>query len=710
MSQKPTRDSASDGLPDRLCDSVSSDFNKPDFRELDLGSPVSPLRTRPGGLAAAAVTTSSSSASSAGSVSGRVGPNSATRRPDSGRSTHSGDLSGSSESSPKAAAIRNPRPSQTRSDSGTTQPLIYSGQSSSATSPAINVLPAGNILPPGRVLKTGMATSRSTRTDVLGSGTGTYGHGSIMRGTGSSVSAAKPSSSGGAGGSPGHISGSPATVGSPSRGGSSGDLLMKKAISSSDSEEVKRIGNEMYKKGNFVDALRLYDRAIVLSPRNAACRGNRAAALMGLKRIGEAIKECEEALRLDPNYGRAHQRLASLFIRMGQVESASNHLRFLGNQSDPTESQKVQAIDAHLNKCTDARKRGDWRTVLKEVDAAIACGADFSPHLVLCKVEALVKLNKLDDARITLSEVPIVEPFPASCSQNRFSGMICEAYTYFVKSQIEMALGRFEGAVTAAEKASQRDPRNNEVSMLVNSVTLVARARTRGNELYKSERYTEACSAYEEGLRLDPSNAVLYCNRAACWFKLGMWEHTIEDCNQALHIQPKYTKPLLRRAASYRKLEKWADAVRDYEALRRELPDDKEVAESLFHAQVALRKSRGEEVSNMKFGGEVEEVSSLEQFRAAVSLPGVSVVHFLKASDSRCKEISPFVDTLCTRYPSVNFFQVDIDKCPEITSAENVRVVPTFKIHKNGIRAKEIICPNREVLEYSVRHYNSLSL
>lgn len=69
-------------------------------------------------------------------------------------------------------------------------------------------------------------------------------------------------------------------------------------------------------------------------------------------------------------------------------------------------------------------------------------------------------------------------------------------------------------------------------------------------------------------------------------------------------------------------LEMWADAVKDYEILRRELPDDNEVAESLFHAQVALKKSRGEEVHNMKFGGEVEEVSSLEQLRAAISFPG----------------------------------------------------------------------------------------
>jgi DnaJ family protein C protein 7 len=62
--------------------------------------------------------------------------------------------------------------------------------------------------------------------------------------------------------------------------------------------------------------------------------------------------------------------------------------------------------------------------------------------------------------------------------------------------------------------------------------------------------------------------------------------------------------------------------VRDYEVLRKDLPGDTEVAESLFRAQVALKTARGEEVSNMKFGGEVEAVTSLEQLRDAIHSPG----------------------------------------------------------------------------------------
>jgi len=48
---------------------------------------------------------------------------------------------------------------------------------------------------------------------------------------------------------------------------------------------------------------------------------------------------------------------------------------------------------------------------------------------------------------------------------------------------------------------------------------------------------------------------------------------------------------------------------------------------------------------------------------------------------------------------------VDVNGSAAVAKAENVRIVPTFKIYKNGTRVKEIICPSQQVLEYSVRHY-----
>ncbi|GAB4849399.1 hypothetical protein Ancab_004195 [Ancistrocladus abbreviatus] len=713
-SGNPIPESGRDELSDQLKDSLSCENNKPDFKELDLGSPVSPLRTRPqngpgqSGLTTTTTTTTtttSSSSSSSGSVSYRNSANPVAKG-------HSGELSGSTDTSPTiGGGPRTATPGHGRSDSsgGSVggQPLIYSSGSNgggSVNSPQVNVLPTGNICPSGRILKTGMATRQSARTDVLGSGMGNYGHGSIMRGGSSiGVSSAK---SGGGGSSHTGGGGEYSTGNLKGNVGCGGDVMVKRAMMSMDPEEVKRVGNEQYKKGHFSEALSLYDRAISICPRNAAYRSNRAAALTGLGRLAEAVRECEEAVRLDPAYGRAHHRLGSLLIRLGQVEVARKHLCFQGQQPDASEVQKLQVVEKHLIRCTDARRIGDWKSTLREGEAAIAAGADHSPQLFTCRAESLLKLQQVDDAELVLPNIPKVDPSPHCCSQSKFFGMFSEAYLFYVRSQIEMAMGRFNNAVSSAEKATQIDPRNTEIATLLNNVKLVTRARARGNDLFRSERFTEACAAYGEGLKFDPSNSVLHCNRAACWYKLGMWEQSVEDCNHALRVQPNYTKALLRRAASNSKLERWAEAVSDYEILRREHPDDNEFAESLFHAQVALKESRGEVVYNMKFGGEVEEISGLEQFRSAISTPGVSVVHFKIASNLQCKRISSVLDALCGRYPSINFLKVDVEESAAIANAESVRIVPTFKIYKDGSRVKEIVNPTSDALEASVRHYS----
>ncbi|KAL5232019.1 hypothetical protein ABZP36_030795 [Zizania latifolia] len=414
--------------------------------------------------------------------------------------------------------------------------------------------------------------------------------------------------------------------------------------SSENLQDVTRAGNEWYKKGQYSEALRHYDQAVTLCPDSAACRSNRAAALIGLGRLAEALRECEEAIRRDPASGRAHARLAALCLRFGMVERARKHFMLAGqaNQSDPAELHRLQAVERHLGRCMDARKIRDWKSALREADAAIVSGADSS---------------------------------------------------------------QFDAAVTMAEKASVIDPGNAEVGRIISNIRLVAQARAQGNDLFKAGKFAEASVAYGEGLKYEPSNPVLYCNRAACWSKLGRWVKAVEDCNEALKVQPGYMKALLRRATSYAKLERWADCVRDYEVLRKELPGDTDVAESLFHAQVALKTSRGEEVTNMKFGGEVETVTGIEQLQDAIHSPGVSVIYFMATMNQQCAQITPSVDSLCSECPSVNFLKVNVDESPMVARAENVRIVPTFKIYKDGARVKEMICPSLHNLCYSVRHY-----
>lgn len=90
--------------------------------------------------------------------------------------------------------------------------------------------------------------------------------------------------------------------------------------------------------------------------------------------------------------------------------------------------------------------------------------------------------------------------------------------------------------------------------MLLNNVKLVTRARSQGRDLFSAGKFTEACAAYGEGLKYNLCSSILYCNRAVCWSRLGLWQQSVEDCNHALKIQPNYTKALLRRAVSNAKV------------------------------------------------------------------------------------------------------------------------------------------------------------
>ncbi|KAG6483347.1 inactive TPR repeat-containing thioredoxin TTL3-like [Zingiber officinale] len=688
-----------DSISDRFHSALSMEANKPDFKDFPvLSSHASYHPTRP--TASGNTTSSSSSSGSSISVSGKPSPLADSKKSDlslDGRRSHSGELVlGPNDPIPGATNTKSSKPGHRRSGS---VPLIYSGGSfspsfstgfgsstSSASSPIANILPAGNIYPSGKIGKTTTMNRSGARTDTLGSGIGNYGHGNIVRGGTSAASSGKPMEAAVCNGV---------------------DPAVRRAMISSDPEEVKCVGNEQYRKGNFAEALKLYDRAIALCPDSAVSRSNRAAALTGLRRLGEAVKECEEALVLDPAFGRAHQRLATLLISLGQVENARKHLLLAGPQSDPVEFRKLQAVERHLDMCAEARKVGDWKSALKESDAAFTEGANASSLVMASKAEAHLRLHQLEEADMVISNVFKLDSVYSPSSNTKFFGMLANSYLYVVSAQVDMARGRFENAITAAQKARQVDPRNVEIYTLLNNTRAVSRARTLGNELFNSGKFAEASLAYGEGLKYDPANPVLYCNRAACRSKLGQWEKAVEDCNKVLSIQANYTKALLRRAASYSELERWSEAVRDYEALREQLPGDIEVAEALFHAQVGLKTSRGEEISNMKFGGEVEEIIGFEHFQQAISLPGVSVVYFMVGLNHNCNQITPFVDTLCRRFPYVNFLKVDASTVPVIVKAENVRTFPTFKIYKSGTKVKEMICPSHQVLEYSVRQYSS---
>ncbi|AES98020.1 putative 43kDa postsynaptic protein [Medicago truncatula] len=467
-----------------------------------------------------------------------------------------------------------------------------------------------------------------------------------------------------------------------------------------DPEVLKSMGNEAYKKGKFEEALALYDKAIAIDSNKATYHCNKSAALIGLGRFQEAIIECEESIRLDPSYNRAHNRLATIYFRLGDVEKALDCNRSTSNV-DSVLAFQAQALQNHLKKCIEARKFNEWSVVLKETQSALSLGADSAPQIYALQTEALLKLVRYQEAYAVYDNMP---KFSDDWC-NKIFGMATSAYLSMISALVYLASGRFEEAVKTSQQADRVDPSNREVNAVLRRAKAVTSSRMSGNLLFKASKFMEACAVYNEGLDHDPHNSVLLCNRAACRSKLGQYEKAIEDCDAALMLNPCYSKARLRRAYCNAKLERWEVAIQDYEMLIREKPGDEEVARALFEARLQLKMLRGEDIKDLKFGSNLVFISSNDRFRHYVTSPGMAVVLF--SNKGTHKQVSMVLEQTSKRFPSVNFLKVEIEDHPYLAKSEGVSSFPAFKIYKNGSRVKEISGNNHEFLEKSVKFYSS---
>jgi len=118
-------------------------------------------------------------------------------------------------------------------------------------------------------------------------------------------------------------------------------LMSVASVSADEIGNKNRKANRLYSKGQYEEALKLYDDALLLDPSNGKLKMNKGSALYKLDQLDEAEKLYEDALTQDDKkaLADAHYNLGNIRYRQGeQLESAGNAASARGKYSQALES------------------------------------------------------------------------------------------------------------------------------------------------------------------------------------------------------------------------------------------------------------------------------------------------------------------------------------------------------------------------------------
>ena len=107
-------------------------------------------------------------------------------------------------------------------------------------------------------------------------------------------------------------------------------------------EEHRQKGNGIYKEGNYPGALKEYEEAIRRNPDDAKIYGNKALCYLKLMEPVMAIKECDAALKRDPNFVRA-------FERKGKAQGCCADLNGLGPFLPSSSKRSLNRTSVHVS-------------------------------------------------------------------------------------------------------------------------------------------------------------------------------------------------------------------------------------------------------------------------------------------------------------------------------------------------------------------------
>lgn len=109
-----------------------------------------------------------------------------------------------------------------------------------------------------------------------------------------------------------------------------------------------------------------------------------------------------------------------------------------------------------------------------------------------------------------------------------------------------------------------------------------------GNEFVAANKPEQAVECYSNAIRIDPSNAIYFSNRAAAYSMMGEHFKALDDAKQSCALNPSYSKAFNRLGKAHLALGEPEEAVAAFERALELEPKDANIKASLEAARRAV--------------------------------------------------------------------------------------------------------------------------
>jgi Flp pilus assembly protein TadD len=264
------------------------------------------------------------------------------------------------------------------------------------------------------------------------------------------------------------------------------------------------LGLTRHQLGYWKNSEALFRHALAVTENNDIAHNGLGVALGRKGQMDEAIRQYQEAIRLNPAYADAHYNLGVALEKKGQMDEAIN-------QYQETIRLKPDHALAHNNLGVTLGKKGQPDEAIRQLQEAIRLKPDYADaHYNLGIV--LGRKGQLDEAIRQYQEALRLKPDHAE-AHNDF-GIALDR-----KGQTDEAIRQYQEAIRV--KPDHAAVHNNL-----------------GVALAKRGQSDEAIHQFAEAIRLKPDDADFRRNLAVVLAKRGQMDGAIRQYQEAIRLKP----------------------------------------------------------------------------------------------------------------------------------------------------------------------------